>query len=373
MRSRRFWGWAARAVSGLAALGGGMTLCGCGMPGAPQPPSLHLPAKVTDLSASRAGNEVLLTWTMPKRDTDKLLLKDAVGVHVCRKEPGAGVCVAVGSMQSVPGVDATFKETLPTELASGQPRGLTYFVELLNHKGRSAGLSNGGATLAGEAPPAVEGLSAEMRKDGVLLKWTPTSTETGPIVLRLERKLVMPGRAGTRSQQGPLAPPPEPAQRTLLVPAGGPPGEVVDKDIRFGESYEYRAQRVVQVTVDSLKLELAGPLSAPVPIDAENLFPPEVPRGLAAVATAGENGGPSAIDLSWQPDTEADLAGYIVYRREANGAWQRISPAQPVAGPGYHDPQVQPGHTYSYAVSAIDQEGHESARSVEALETVPEP
>jgi hypothetical protein len=34
---------------------------------------------------------------------------------------------------------------------------------------------------------------------------------------------------------------------------------------------------------------------------------------------------------------------------------------------------VQPGHTYFYAVSAIDQEGHQSARSAEAQETVPGP
>jgi hypothetical protein len=34
---------------------------------------------------------------------------------------------------------------------------------------------------------------------------------------------------------------------------------------------------------------------------------------------------------------------------------------------------VQPGHTYMYAVSAVDQQGHESARSAEAEETVPGP
>ena len=84
----------------------------------------------------------------------------------------------------------------------------------------------------------------------------------------------------------------------------------------------------------------------------------------------------SVIDLNWRPGTEADLAGYVVYRREAGqpeSSWQRISPAQPVAAPDYHDANVQPGHTYRYAVSAVDQQGHESARSAEAEETVPAP
>ena len=109
-------------------------------------------------------------------------------------------------------------------------------------------------------------------------------------------------------------------------------------------------------TVDGQMQELDGPLSAPVQVEALDVFPPAVPAGLAAVAIIGENGGEPAIDLSWQPNTEADLAGYIVYRREGSGNWERISPAQPVVGPAFHDAHVQAGHSYSYAVSAIDEE-----------------
>ena len=71
------------------------------------------------------------------------------------------------------------------------------------------------------------------------------------------------------------------------------------------------------MTVNGETLELAGPFSSAVRIAAVNVFPPGVPKGLAAVATAGEKGAGPAIDLNWQPDTEADLAGYFVYRREA--------------------------------------------------------
>ncbi|MGA7339022.1 MAG: hypothetical protein WBE72_11850 [Terracidiphilus sp.] len=374
MRRVRPWVWAARAAFTAAALGGGLVLSGCGMPGAPQPPSLNLPDRVTDLSATRAGNQVALTWTMPKRNTDKLLLKDNVQARVCRREKAGGACLTVAMLAFAPGADAAFTETLPAAQASGAPRLLTYFVELENRKGRSAGLSNDADALAGEAPAAVTGLSAEMSKDGVLLRWTPGTAEAPPPAIRLERKLLTPpSKPQARTEQSPLAPPPEPVMQTLLVREGTQQGRALDKDIRFGESYAYRAQGVAEVTLDGQKLELAGPFSPPVRIDATNIFPPDAPKGLAAVATAGDTAGAAAIDLSWQPNTEADLAGYIVYRREDNSPWQRISPAQPVVGPGYHDPGVQPGRTYFYAVTAIDQEGLESARSAEAQETVPGP
>src|ERR1035437_1474215 len=82
-----------------AALATGMLLAGCGTPAAPQPPSLKLPVPVTDLAASRTGNQVTLHWTMPKKNTDKLLLKGNIPVSVCRSTSGAagGNCIATGS------------------------------------------------------------------------------------------------------------------------------------------------------------------------------------------------------------------------------------------------------------------------------------
>jgi hypothetical protein len=351
----------------------GLVLAGCGLPGAPQPPSLNLPDRVTDLSAVRTGNQVSLTWTMPKKNTDKLLLKGDVQARVCRRGTSVGTCATAGTAQFAPGADASFTETLPAALTAGAPRAVSYFVELQNRKGRSAGLSNGADVAAGATPEAVTGLSAEVAKTGVLLRWA--ANESAGVAVRLERTLLTPPTKAEqkKDQESPLAPPQEPVNRTLVVTAGVEQGRAVDRDIRFGETYEYRAQRVARMTADGQKLELAGPLSPPVRIDVVNIFPPDVPTGLAAVATAGENGTGPSIDLSWTPDSEADLTGYIVYRRENDGAWQRISPAQPVVGPGYHDDKVEPGHTYDYAVSAIDAEGHESARSAEAQETVPAP
>jgi len=346
------------------------SLAGCGMPGAPQPPSLHLPNRVEDLSAVRTGDQVALTWTMPTKTTDKAALKGPIAARICRGQSSAAACNAAATLELAPGSDAAFTDMLPSGLASGAPRPLTYFVELVNRKGRSAGLSNSAETLAGQAPAAIAGLTAEIRKEGVVLRWTPVSPDSPPAAVRLLRTLLTP--PAPKPGQGPLSAPPEPAERNLLV-ASGASGRALDSDIHFGESYEYRALRVVRIAENGQTLELASQVSAPVRVDAADIFPPAVPEGLAAVAVTGENGTPPAIDLSWQAVSDPNLASYIVYRRGDDGEWQRISPAQPLIGPGFRDSDVQPGRSYIYAVSALGQNGHESARSAVAGETVPEP
>jgi hypothetical protein len=345
----------------------------CGTPGAPQAPTLNLPEPVNDLAAVRTGNQVALTWKMPRKNTDKMLLKGAIPVHICRKDTD-GVCVAVpGDLHLAPNAPGSFNETLPLSLTQGAPRSLSYFVELVNHNGRSAGLSNSAVVLAGQAPPPVENLSAKVVKAGVVLRWT---AENPNEPLRLHRKLLTPPTAKPKAEQGRIASAPEPVEQSLLVEPDAQAslnGRALDKDIRFGQAYEYRAQRVARVIVDGKALELAGPLSAPVQVQAIDVFPPAIPTALAAVATLGQAGTETAIDLSWQPVTDTDLAGYAVYRSEGEAAWQRISPAQPIVPPGFHDTHVEPGHTYRYNVTAIDQGGHESARSAETQETVPNP
>ena len=373
MNAMQTWRGKATSLALATGMAAAMAFTGCGTPGAPLPPSLKLPDPVTNLTAVRAGNQVSLAWTMPKKNTDKLLIKGNIPVRVCRKEAANACDPLPGSLSFAPDAKATFTETLPASLASGAPRPFTYFVELLSPHGRSAGPSNAAPVLAGEAPGAVAGLSAELRKDGVVLRWAADSAPR-PTVLRLQRTLLthLPD-ALHNTRQGILAPPPEPVEQSLLVDSPAQPGRTIDRTILFGRTYEYRAQRVARVTIDGQTVELAGPLSEPIRVEAVDVFPPAIPSGLAAVATAPDSAAGPSIDLSWLPVTEADLAGYAVYRREGEGTWQRISPPQPVIGPAFHDAQVQPGHTYRYAVTSIDQAGHESARSPEGEEAVPNP
>jgi len=310
---------------------------------------------------------------MPKRNTDRLPLKGDVPVFVCRQSVALSTnasCEAVGKLQLAPVADGVFTEILPAGLIGGAPRTLTYFVELKNRRGRSAGQSNPAVVLTGEAPASITGLAAEVRKDGIVLHWN--AADPGASV-RIRRKLLTPAQPKPRS--GPLSPPAEPMDENLMVDAspGAAPTRAIDRDVVLGNSYEYRAERVVRESVEGSIVELEGELSAPIRVDALDVFPPAVPVGLVAVGMSADaaSGTPGSIDLSWQPNSEADLAGYEVYRREDQAPWQRVSGEQPVVGPAFHDAHVLPGHTYRYGVSAIDKAGHESGRSAEASETLP--
>jgi hypothetical protein len=357
-----------RIGSGLAAAAalGLIVLSGCGTPGAPQPPSLKLPEVVTDLTAVRAGDSVTLNWTMPRKTTDHVLLKGQIPVSICWRE-GTGSCQPLSQTSQAPEAKAEFHGSLPAALEAGDPRAVSLFVELKGPKGRSAGLSDAATILAGAAPGAVTGLSAEVRADGVGLHWNGGGT--APV--RLHRKLLTPAAPPAAAQNGPLKPQQEPVLRDLLVeglPLGQAPG-ALDRTARFGEVYEYTAQSLIRVQKNGATMELAGANSTPVRVNVIDSFPPAVPQGLAAVYVPEQK----TIDLSWEPDTEEDLAGYIVYRADPAGDWKRISGAQPLAGAAYRDASAEPGHSYRYAISAIDQLGHESNRSADAAESVPNP
>jgi hypothetical protein len=113
-----------------------------------------------------------------------------------------------------------------------------------------------------------------------------------------------------------------------------------------------------------------------VTVVIRNQFPPHAPAGLEA-APDGAGVGDRSIDLSWTPNTERDLAGYIVYRQEidakgvAAGTAARLNPT-PVAGPAYRDQTAVAGRRYAYFITAINTAGNESAPSEAVQETLRE-
>jgi fibronectin type 3 domain-containing protein len=117
------------------------------------------------------------------------------------------------------------------------------------------------------------------------------------------------------------------------------------------------------------EIQFEGADTPPIKVFAHDVFPPAIPSGLqAAFSGAGQQ---PFIDLVWAPDTDADLAGYNVYRHEAGGESRKIN-KELVKTPAFRDSNVVAGHTYFYSVTAVDVRGNESEHSAEASEKVPE-
>jgi len=361
-----------RFLSLLLVVSGGilsLSLAGCGTPGMPLPPSLLLPQAVSDLSATRNGDQLSLNWTMPLRTTDKMLLHEPIDVVVCRQAAIAAPCTKAAELHLAPGAKGTWSESLPAELHSGSARSLDYHVELRNRYGRSAGQSNAASVLAGQAPAPIRNLRLDLRREGVALHWDdPTPTAA----VRLIRKRIDAKAAPTRTERkNAFSAPAEPSLQTLFIePSDAARGRALDSSARKGEVYEYQAQRITRVAISGQLLELAGELSAPVRVAVEDRFAPPAPTLLEAVASLGDSG--AYIDLSWQPVSDGNLAGYIVYRSLDGQTWTRLT-VQPSIAPAYHDTQVENGTSYQYSITAISTNGMESPRSKFAHETVPTP
>lgn len=91
-----------------------------------------------------------------------------------------------------------------------------------------------------------------------------------------------------------------------------------------------------------------GHPSEPICVTPADTFPPGAPTGLAAVS------GPGVINLIWDANADADLAGYVVLRGEAPGdTLQPLTPL-PIRETRYVDRAVLAGVTYVYAVVAVD-------------------
>jgi hypothetical protein len=358
-------------ITALASL-----LASCASPGPPRPPSLHLTDIPTDLTAQRIGDRVLLHWTTPSRTTDGLNAPSPLTAEICRETstvPSTAptpspkpACTTVLHVTVAPGPgDAA--DSLPANLTTNPATPLTYRVRILNPEGRSAGLSKPAIAASGAAPSPVTGLHATASRTGTLLQWQP---DPAPSIIELDRTLVSakPPKPEPKKPASPLAPPDEPADVHLRIgseSSATDPGGTLDRTAQRGEIYTYRAQRIRTVVLNGKPFELRSDPSSPITIALSDTFPPATPTGLAAIP--GGTATNAAIDLSWQPNTDPDLAGYHVYRR-TNGAFQRIT-SSPTLGPAFSDTTITPGTAYTYRVTAVDNSGNESAPSIEVTET----
>ena len=358
---------------------GSAVLVSCGAPGVPIPPSLELTKPVTDLRAARKGDRVYLAWTVPTRTTDRQAVRHPGETLVCRslkisvtecKNPITRIPATrfpgsvSASKKAAPStkVEASYTDTLSAELQKQDPTAeITYAVSVENESGRSAGLSNQVQVPSAPTLPPPADFRAEIKSAGVLLSWECLpSTPAGDDIahkLRIYRR-----------EQGKQADV-KIDDANVADCSSTPTPEFLDQTFEWETHYDYRATVVTEVAVPGQpELEVEGDDTPVASVFAHDVFPPAVPTGLQAVFSGV--GQAPFVDLVWSPNTEVDLAGYNVFRREENGSPVKLNP-EPVKTPAFRDAQVQSGKKYFYSVSAIDERNNESAKSEEAGEQVP--
>ena len=353
---------------------GSILLAGCANPGPPRPPSLHLPKPVVDLTAERIGDEVKLHWTTPTKTTDDLPPKGVITAEVCRSISTAAHCSLTRRITVHPGPsEAT--DLLPSDLVAEPQQLIRYQITLLNDQERSAGLSAPAFAAAGSAPPIVTHLQVRTTAQGALLQWESKDAADAIELIRLHidapSTSASTKRASAKAAKEPAemhlrASKPNFTDNPFVHDAGG----TLDATARRGETYSYTAQRLRSVVIAGHTLELRSNSSPAVDLAMRDIFPPRPPAGLEAIANPSSTA--ASIDLSWQPNTEPDLAGYRVYRQDGSTAAVNLTP-ELIPIPGFRDVTAIVGHRYLYSVTAVDSAGNESQRTLTVSEELRQP
>lgn len=127
----------------------------------------------------------------------------------------------------------------------------------------------------------------------------------------------------------------------------------------YGTTYWYKVS-----AVDTSDNESA--LSTTAHARPENTNPPAIPAGLTGKAKNKQ-----AL-LKWQPNAEADLAGYRVYRADSEGGPFVLQTPALWTTTRFKQNHLTNGRPYWYAAGAVDTAGNESARTP-PIKLIPNP
>jgi len=336
----------------------------CGKKGNILPPLVKLPQTVEDIQATQRGTRVILTWQNPSSYVDGSPLSDIeiaeIWVLKKQKEPGKKT-PEVGKEEFMQKAELAFsidRENIP-EYTIQDPESkemMRYFHD-----------------LSGDAYKTytyIFGLRIKERKrysdfsDLVTLEPLPISLPPREVAASLHQDRIDIAWKAPLENMDQSSPPnfkgynvyrSNPEEESLRINSDLVKGEkYADKNFSFGQTYRYfvRASATDEAPFfESLDSEV-------VEVLAEDSFAPQPPSGLISV------GAVSMIAISWDENSEKDLAGYRVWRKEEEEKEFRLLTPQAITESSYRDTSVENDKKYYYAVTAVDNEGNESQKSM---------
>lgn len=331
------------------------------------PPSAHLPHAVTDLAAQRQGPNVRLQWTPPSLSSDGLRWRGPLQYNLCAW-PGLQSGLAPAAPPHASGSSARVSLAAPPQVPSPQPRNFggdltptgavmppcprllpltgsevslaalgpgsvaTLALYAMNASGQGAGWSNLVPVALTTVAPPPQLLTATPTPDGVQLRWQPPADLHNLDTYQVFRQL---------DAQTPVRLADLPPSATTYL----------DATTAWNQPYRYWLRSAAGSGPASAQSQDSNHLD----VTPQDVFPPPVPTGLQVVV------GVAGADLSWNPVTASNFAGYNVYRRVAGGSWQKRNSAL-LATPVFHDSEAPPPAA-EFAVTSVSDTGHESSAS----------
>jgi len=346
-----------------------MMLPGCGNVGNPLPPLVQIPSRVMDLSARQSAARVQLSFTLPKLNTDGSLASTIARVEFLRLLAAGPLPLPKGLSEvetKATVVARLSKEEMDKQGEEGKvafsdplshfPQRepgismVTYAVRVYNRKNQQAGLSNLTSLQLVPVPLPPSGLRVlAMTERFVEIQWTPPvrNADGTPFEGKCKYQVYRSTDSGK-----------VPGELLTLAPIEGTSFQ--DQSMGLDATYYYSLRTIIEVPTGPVESESSTPL------EARNVdrYPPATPEEVMAISDS------QGVSLVWNPSSEGDLAGYLVYRREQETREIQLTDNM-IPSASYVDKLVESGKTYYYRVRAVDTHGNQSEFSREISEKVP--
>ena len=358
-------------------------LAGCGAPGEPVERKAPIPTAIPDLAATQQGDNVILTFTLPKESIEGRELKQPPAIEIFRdfqKNPASPAPTSVPAnptlLVTIPSAmvarfdtrrQIRYEDALkPEDFTQHPDTQAVYTVRTRTSPKKVSANSNAAILRVAPSPEPIADLKAEITHQGVILAWTPPQkTAVGPAPpiasYRIFRRETPQAIAPVNGPQ----PPRSPNSTVLIGESAAPPFR--DTQIQFGKTYRYSVRSVAQYP----DLQIESPDSPVIEVTPLDTFPPAAPQGLVVVLVPAQGSASAYLDLSWSISAENDIAGYNIYRSEQEGVAGQKQDPELLRTPAFRDMNVVPGHRYFYTVTAVDRVGNESTASAATSGEVP--
>ena len=259
---------------------------GCAAPGEPVERKPRAPTAVADLAAAQRGDEVILSFTLPKESVDRRPLKQPPSVEIYRDfalAPASSGAPNAGALPSAP-ANPTLLVTIPSAMAdqyddrghiryvdSLKPDDFTqhrraqalYIVRTRTSPKKASADSNVAALRIEPAADAITDLQAQVTHQGVILNWTPPQKDLLGALPPIASYGVYRSEPSSQSQSATLKPQKENSKANSpfvrIGEASAPPFR--DAQITFGNTYTYSVRSVVHY--QDVQLESADSISSP--------------------------------------------------------------------------------------------------------------